>query len=225
MKNHFTRFAAGATLCLNLSWWTATVSADPVETIPVIDFQGVPVTTAVDNLARLARLNYLVEPNLFTAADGTPRPEPALSIHWENLTAAAALTRLLAENHLFAVSNAFSTVVLVSAKPTVAHTVEAKLLGADTNAAIPLIRFSDVPLGEALKFFINSAHLPVTLDPHVSGEAPPEPPDFKPAFVPQVSVNWHDLTARQALVALCEAYHLTIGKNGETGALTVKPGN
>jgi hypothetical protein len=222
MKTFALRFLAPAALMLSLClpWAVRGQSAD---NIPVIQFRTVPITMAIENLAHLAGVNYLVDPKLFLAADGTRQPEPSLTIHWENLTAASALARVLKENHLFAVTNDFTRVVFISGKPTVTRTVDAKLLGGDTNGVISTIKFMDVPLGEALKSMINNAHMSVQLDPHVTGEAPPEPPDFKLELSPTVSVSWHDLTARQALVELCNDYGLTIVKGAAPDTLEIKP--
>ena len=119
-----------------------------------------------------AGINYFIDPKLFTAADGTTKPEPVLTLHWEHYTAANALARVLKENHLFMVTNDFTTVVLITAAKTISHTVDAKLLGSDTNGVIPIIKFSYVPLDQALTAMINHAHLPIVLDPRVTGEQP-----------------------------------------------------
>lgn len=208
---------------LLLSLAVAPVKGQSPDNVSVIQFMTVPITVAIDNLARQAGINYLVDPKLFTAADGTRPAEPSLTLRWENQTASGALARVLKENHLFAVSNAFTTVVFITGKPAVAHTVDARLLGSDTNGVIPMIKFSDVPLGEALKSMIGHAHLPVVLDPRVTGDAPPAPPDFKLEMPPQVSASWHDLTARQVIVELCEDYGLTIVKGAAADTVEIKP--
>ncbi len=222
MKASTLRFLAPAALMLSLClpWAVRGQSAD---NIPVIQFQDVPITTAIANLARMANINYLVDPKLFTAPEGTPRPEPTLTLRWENQTASIAFARVLVENHLCASKDTFTTVMFITRPPVVVHPVDATLLGRDTNGVIPSIKFSDVPLGEALKSMINNAHLSVQLDPHVTGEAPPEPPDFKMEMPPTVSVSWHDLTAKQALVELCNDYGLTIVKGAAPDTLEIKP--
>jgi type II secretory pathway component GspD/PulD (secretin) len=70
----------------------------PVATIPLIQFQDVPITTAIENLARQAGINYLLDPQInYGQPDdkGQIRPEPTLSIRWENVTAEQALLALL----------------------------------------------------------------------------------------------------------------------------------
>lgn len=68
------------------------------EIIPLIQFQDVQLTTAVENLARQAQLNYILDPKVgYGQPDerGQPRPQPSISIRWENVTAQQALLALL----------------------------------------------------------------------------------------------------------------------------------
>jgi hypothetical protein len=222
MKKTSSHFLARAMLVLGLVLPLA-AQGQSDDNVPLISFQTVPITTAIENLARMAGINYFIDPKLFTAADGTTKPEPVLTLRWEHYTAANALARMLKENHLFMVTNDFTTVVLITAAKTISHTVDAKLLGSDTNGVIPIIKFSDVPLKQALTAMINHAHLPIVLDPRVTGEAPPEPPDFKMVMVPMVSARWHDLTARQVIVELCEDYDLALVKGSAPDTLVIKP--
>ncbi len=63
-----------------------------------IQFQDVPITTAIESLARLAGINYLLDPKIGYGqpdANGQIKPEPTLSIRWENVTAQQALLALL----------------------------------------------------------------------------------------------------------------------------------
>jgi type II secretory pathway component GspD/PulD (secretin) len=71
-------------------------SAPP--SIPLIQFQDVPITTAIENLARQAGINYLLDPKIGYGQpdqNGQIKPEPTLSIRWENVTAGQALMALL----------------------------------------------------------------------------------------------------------------------------------
>ena len=71
----------------------------PGAEIPLIQFQDVALTTAIENLARQAGLNYILDPKVpygQPAAAGQPAiPQPNISIRWENLTAEQALSALL----------------------------------------------------------------------------------------------------------------------------------
>ena len=70
----------------------------PPGTIPLINFNDVPITTAIDNLARQGGINYLLDPKIgygLPDANGQVKVEPTLSIRWENITAENALLALL----------------------------------------------------------------------------------------------------------------------------------
>jgi len=72
--------------------------AVPVASIPLIQFQDVPLTTAIENLARQAGINYLLDPKIGYGQpdqNGQVKAEPTLSIRWENVTAEQALRALL----------------------------------------------------------------------------------------------------------------------------------
>jgi type II secretory pathway component GspD/PulD (secretin) len=72
--------------------------AVPVASIPLIQFQDVPLTTAIENLARQAGINYLLDPKIGYGQpdqNGQIKAEPTLSIRWENVTAEQALLALL----------------------------------------------------------------------------------------------------------------------------------
>lgn len=221
MKMTARHFFAKAALAIGLVMPLATQSQS-ADNVPVISFQTVPITTAIANLAQMAGFNYIIDPKLFTTADGTMKPEPVLTLRWENYTAADALARVLKENHLVMSSNAFTTVIRITGPNTVASPVDARLLGGDTNGVIPMIVYADVPLNIALTTLINQAHVSAVLDPQVSGDAPPAPPDFKPVMMPTVSIRWHNLTARQAIVELCEVYGLVLVKGAAPDTVEIK---
>jgi len=76
----------------------ATVAPGIVENIPLIQFSDVPITTAIEHLARQAGINYMLDPKIGfgqPGPDGQIKPEPQLSIRWENITAESALLALL----------------------------------------------------------------------------------------------------------------------------------
>jgi len=80
----------------------AAVTASGTDTnaasIPLIQFSDVPITTAIEHLARQAGINYMMDPKIGYGqpdATGQVKPEPQLSIRWENITAESALRALL----------------------------------------------------------------------------------------------------------------------------------
>jgi len=71
--------------------------------IPLIQFQDVALTTAIENLARQAGLNYILDPKVTFGqpdASGKPAPQPNINLRWENLTAEQALMALLTTYNL-----------------------------------------------------------------------------------------------------------------------------
>jgi type II secretory pathway component GspD/PulD (secretin) len=73
-----------------------------------IQFQDVPITTAIESLARLAGINYLLDPKIGYGQpdqNGQIKPEPTLSFRWENVTAQQALLALLDNYGLQLVEN------------------------------------------------------------------------------------------------------------------------
>ncbi len=66
--------------------------------IPLIQFSDVPITTAIENLARQAGINYMLDPKIGYGVpdqNGIVKTEPQLSIRWENISAENALIALL----------------------------------------------------------------------------------------------------------------------------------
>ena len=56
--------APAATTAEPLAGPATNVPAPPVASIPLIQFQDVPLTTAIENLARQAGINYLLDPKI-----------------------------------------------------------------------------------------------------------------------------------------------------------------
>ena len=77
---------------------TTNAAAMAASSIPLIQFSDVPITTAIENLARQAGINYMLDPKIgYGQADaqGQVKAEPQLSIRWENISAENALVALL----------------------------------------------------------------------------------------------------------------------------------
>jgi type II secretory pathway component GspD/PulD (secretin) len=73
-------------------------NAPAASNIPLIQFSDVPITTAIENLARQAGINYMLDPKIgygLPDQSGQIKAEPTLSIRWENITAESALLALL----------------------------------------------------------------------------------------------------------------------------------
>jgi type II secretory pathway component GspD/PulD (secretin) len=90
----------------------------PATQLP-IQFQDVPITTAIESLARLAGINYLLDPKIGYGQpdqNGQIKPEPTLSIRWENVTAQEALLALLDNYGLQLVENPKTGIYKITTK-------------------------------------------------------------------------------------------------------------
>lgn len=102
---------------------TATSFVDVATTggavIPLIQFQDVPLITAIDNLARQAGINYIMDPKVgYGQPDerGQIKAQPNISIRWENLTAEQALNALITTYGLQLVSDTKTGISRVTIK-------------------------------------------------------------------------------------------------------------
>jgi type II secretory pathway component GspD/PulD (secretin) len=94
-------------------------AAPAVATIPLIQFQDVPLTTAIEALARQANINYLLDPKIGYGqpdANGQIKAEPNLSIRWENIPAQHALEALLSNYGLQLVEDPKTKIYRISMK-------------------------------------------------------------------------------------------------------------
>lgn len=118
-------------------------------TIPLIQFQDVPLTTAIDNLARQAGINYILDPKVgYGQPDerGQLKTQPNISIRWENLTAEQALNALITTYGLQLVSDAKTGISRVTikdpaaAEPLVTKVVQLKFASpSNTVAAVSAV--------------------------------------------------------------------------------------
>jgi type II secretory pathway component GspD/PulD (secretin) len=94
-------------------------NATNVVNIPLVQFQDVPLTTAIESLARQANINYLLDPNIRYGQpdkNGQITPEPTLTIRWENITARDALLALLDNYGLQLIENPKTQIARIAIK-------------------------------------------------------------------------------------------------------------
>jgi type II secretory pathway component GspD/PulD (secretin) len=87
--------------------------------IPLIQFEDVPLDTAIENLARQAGINYLIDPKIGYGQpdqNGQIKQWPTLSIRWENVTARQALLALLDNYTLQLVEDPRNKIARITAK-------------------------------------------------------------------------------------------------------------
>ena len=66
-------------------------ASGPAELVPLIEMRAVPLTDAIRQVARTARMNVILDPRLSQA----PYTSMTVSVRWENVTAREALIALL----------------------------------------------------------------------------------------------------------------------------------
>jgi len=98
----------------------ATASPAATAVIPLIQLQDVELTKAIENLARQAGLNYILDPKVpFGQPDpqtGKIMPQPMITLRWENLTAEQALLGLLSTYSLQIVDDPKTKISRVTVK-------------------------------------------------------------------------------------------------------------
>jgi hypothetical protein len=199
---------------------------------PNIEFQDVPITWAINNLARASGINYALDPQInFGLSDknGTFKPEPTLTLHWSNVTTKQALIAIC-QNYrlLFGIIPSNSIILIRARNHPLTNFADASLLDSFTNATIsgefprlPIIEFQHVPLTTALDNLARAADINYSADlniyyygsPNRTGQLKTEP---------LVSVRWSDVIAKEGFIALCENYDLTLFKDS-AGAIRIKP--
>ena len=186
--------------------------------------QTVQLTTAIENLGRQAGLNYILDPKLAgptLGPDGKYVPPTTVSFRWEDLTAKQALTRLFGEHGLRAIESPVSFVTRITFTNQPENFADKAWVTGGTNAAIPLIQMQDAPLDMVLTQLAEKAQVTLVLDSKLSN------PSFVPGKPripkPMVSMRWQNLTARQAIAALCENFDLRLVKDTATGEVRIAP--
>ena len=100
--------------------------------IPLIQFVDVPLTAAIENLARQADLNYILDPKIGygqPGPDGKPIAQPSISIRWENLTAEQALYAILNNYDLQLIQDSKTKIARVAPKdPTAPDPLVTKVI-------------------------------------------------------------------------------------------------
>lgn len=159
---------------------------------PVISLQGVPFTDAVQVLARQAGTNYIFD----TGYSFTNLAGATVSRRWTNVTAQAALADLLESRGLTMVTNPVTTVLRIMPGNVVSRRspVPASELGNDPGPVLPVVIMEMTPLADAVKLLARQAGVDYEMG---TGLVLPNTP---------VSIRWTKLTAKQALVALLDAY-------------------
>jgi hypothetical protein len=192
--------------------------------LPLIEMYDVPISTGIENLARQAKINYLIDAKLakkwwpFDSYGQAVISEPTVTFRWKNLTARQALSRLLEEHQLDLVENPVTTIARIVDINQVVNPTDASLLGSDTNV-IPLIQFQDVPITIGLENLARQAGVNYLLNPKIGFEKTGK--NGQIMAEPILSIRWENITAKQAFIAICDDYDLVISKNPTTSIFLI----
>lgn len=190
---------------------------NPAETkfIPLIQFEDVPLTVAVENLARQAGINYIIDPQAdYNQPDqyGRIKPEPTLTIRWTKITAEEGLEGVCTNFGLMMVRDPAARVVLIRKRGHDVDFVTADIYknSNDTNI-IPVIEFQEVPLFNGLKNLAKQSGIKCIFSPQVESSRQ------------LINMRWENITATQALMAICEDYDLKVVRYPESGVIRIGP--
>lgn len=200
----------------NNSFPVTPARSDDANIIPLVQMSHVPITTAIASLAKQADFNYIIDPKLCQLWMGSSEPE--LNIRMEKVTAWNLANRLLNIRNLILKPDRVTHVARIAFSDQPLPVVDTSPLDPRTNdAIIPLIVFTSVPLDTALENLIQQSKLNIVLDPQLThySDAQNQPPNL--------TVRWTNLTAKQAIAALCENYDLIIVENHTTDVIRIQP--
>jgi hypothetical protein len=184
--------------------------------IPEIVMVYVPITTAIHNLARQCEINYIIDPHMFQISESNP--EPYVNFRLVNVTAWDTLNRMLNLRNIVIIPDPVTTVARITRNNHTTNVVDASLLDMNTNNSafspneiIPIIEFKEVPLDIALVNLIHQSAVDIKIDPRITAD------------YATLSIRWENITAKQAILALCNNYDLDIVKDATTGDIQIKP--
>jgi type II secretory pathway component GspD/PulD (secretin) len=208
-----------------------------------IIFKDVPITSAIYNLARAAGINYILDPKLFRTND------PIVTFRLKNTSPRETLNRMLYLRNLTLNENTVTHVARITRIGQPTNVVDASLLNMDTtnstistNGVLPTIEFRDVPLDYALDSLIRESGIKIKLDSRLritvagqsvehNGVTVLDPNAERIAYstnkwfnpMPTLSFHWENITAKQALIAICQNFDLTLDKNDTNDVIQIKP--
>ncbi len=183
---------------------------------PRIVYKSVPLTAAIENLARQAGITYMISPKLF-GPGGRFASEPSVNLNLTNTTAKEALEIVLKEHQLFLVEDPVTTVARIADTNRLVSTVDPQWVAADTNKPTH-VELWHVPLDEGLRIVVSRGNIEVSLDPSLSRRVGPT---GIPAQLPVINIRWDKITPRQALAALLDNYDLVMVRDPSTGVLRI----
>ncbi|HEY3762142.1 MAG TPA: hypothetical protein VGN23_10395 [Verrucomicrobiae bacterium] len=197
-----------------------------------IQFTDVPLDVALQALAREAGINYLLNPRIGWGRpdhNGDIRQPPTLTLRWNRVTPAQGLIALCENYGLVIYKIPKMDFAYISPRDwQIKNFVDASVLGADTNAFIPvqimgnsvwqgsacsdtnIIDIENATFQSAFKNLADCAGINVVIHADL--------PDVAP-----ISFYAYHITPKQAIIVLCDLYGLTITKDPTTGEIEIGP--
>jgi type II secretory pathway component GspD/PulD (secretin) len=190
-------------------WPSGAIGAESLGTntiIPLVVMDNVPLDDAIRNLARMAKINFILDPRV---SSGDP-----ITGRWENTTAGQVLELVLTNHQLVMVANPATSVSRIAPAKENVKPIPGAGLANDTSGALPVITMDQVPVDQVILKLAAQAQLKVVIDV----------PPAELSRIPEVSFRWENLTARQALAALVDNYNLVMIPDSTPGSfrITVK---
>jgi hypothetical protein len=183
----------------------------------------VPITSIIDVLSHLSHRNYILAPRIsgmYHNHAGKVVSEPFRTFRWENLTPEQAFKRLCQENGLSAVNlpgTPIDQITNFKAKPA---TVDTTPLDGSTNTIIPLIEFNQKKLSTALEELAKTVRVQIVIEPKLLAAAPFSTDEDSLSTL--VTMYCEKVTAKQAIVAICENFELDLVKDSTNGPIRIE---
>jgi hypothetical protein len=183
--------------------------------IPLIQFEDVPLTIALENLGRQGLFNYILDPYLrYGEMDdyGNTQEEPVVNIRRKHTTADDVFLDVCAQCHLQVVQDTNAGVIFVRMRNHEVNHVDPDIYKGDTNK-MPLVEFRNDRVSDILAALARGASMKCMLSPRISAER----------LEQRITFRWEDITAGQAFAAVCEDCDLEVSKYPIAGVLKVEP--
>ena len=180
-------------------------SADTNKVIPLIVMDDVKLEDAIRNLARMAGINYILDPKVSFSG--------VVSGRWEKLTAEQMLGRLLDEHKLRMTPNPATSVARVTSSNTVTKPLTLSPVEKTTNNLVPIFVVDEARLDDTVRRLGAMANLKISFEPDLSEKA----------LGQSLTFRWENLTPKQALAALLDNYDLDVVEEPSSGTARVVP--
>ena len=196
----------------------SSTSTNAVQTVPLVVFSDVPITVAIENLARESGVNYLIEPEVEQAWKDSE--EPIINCKIQNVGAKEVLLRLLDLRHLALVEDPVSSIAFIIRANQITNALFASLPTTATNTAyfhtngiIPLIQFADVPITTAIENLLRQESVLYMIDPKLTelGYSSRSYADYVPE--PLLNIRLENVTAWNTINRILNIRNLVLLDN------------